>query len=211
MSEDRLPTSPRRRRFTLLDAMVLTGATAGALRLCQKLMAAYDPDFGDPLSVVRNARIKGVFSAPVYVVFWFEIAAPFLLAWGLALAVLRFVPPRPRRSDLNRRPGSMAAMAIAGSVVAMTLGWCLVCLPLIAVGRFVALGAQQSPHYALVFRTVLFGGMGAGQAVAAAWLAIGVSGRWRRSRDWLDRAGFLVGALTVASMPFLLWASLLLF
>ena len=210
MDEPGSITAPRVRRFGLLDAMVLTGATAVPLRFSQKVMAAYDPGFSDPLSVIRNAREHGVFSAPVYILFWFEIAAPFLLAWALALAVLRWMPPRPPRAEIARRAGSVAVTSMAAAVAFLAIGWVVLGLPLIAIGRFVALGATQPPQYNLIFRTILFATIGAGLAVAASWTSLLVGGTRAEGKDWIDRVGTVLGGLALLFVPFHLWAALIL-
>ena len=209
MSDEPWIPPPRMRRFTLLDAMVLIAATAGALRFCHQAMIAYDADFAVPMYVIRNAWQKGVFSAPVHICFWFQIAAPFLLAWSLALTLLRFFPPRPDRSELSRQPGAVAALSITGALAALVIGWVAICLPLIGWGRLVALGAKQPSINILMFRMLLFAGMGAGQAVAGGWLVLALTGRWKPAQDWIDRAGRVVGALAILSTPFLMWASLI--
>ena len=37
-----------------------------------------------------------------------------------------------------------------------------------------------------------------GPAVAGAWITMVVSGRWRRSRDWVEGLGMAIGACWIA-------------
>ncbi len=201
------PAGRRPRRFTILDGLVLTAATAVALRFMQKVMGSYDADFGDPMSVIQNARLRGFWSAPVYLLFWFEIAAPFLLCWGLALAILRFVPPRPGRR--RWRPGSAAVRSVAGSVLAMGAGWGVLVVPL-WTRIFVARGAIQPEMYGLAFRSVVLFMMAAGASVAASWLSLAIDRRCRRSADWIDRLGLVLGVLCLVELPFMMWAGFIL-
>ncbi len=39
------------------------------------------------------------------------------------------------------------------------------------------------------------------RVVAASWLILAVSGRWRREADWIDRAGCILGAMIIGSIP----------
>ena len=41
-------------------------------------------------------------------------------------------------------------------------------------------------------------------AVAAAWLTLALTGRWRPRPDWLDRAGRALGTFWIAIVP-LIW------
>jgi hypothetical protein len=45
----------------------------------------------------------------------------------------------------------------------------------------------------------------AGWAVAASWLTLIMNRRWRPERDWIDRAGRVVGIAWIAPIPFYSW------
>jgi hypothetical protein len=68
--------------------------------------------------------------------------------------------------------------------------------PVPAPGRF-------EPHYRainLVFNVLRLDLYS--PAVAGAWLALALSGRWRPERDWLDRAGRVLGVCWIVA-PFI--------
>jgi hypothetical protein len=44
-----------------------------------------------------------------------------------------------------------------------------------------------------------------GLAVAVAWLMLGIGGRWRPERSWVDRSGRALGALWLMMVPLLYW------
>jgi hypothetical protein len=67
--------------------------------------------------------------------------------------------------------------------------------------------ARAEPHFravSLVFsllRLDLYS-----PAVAGAWLALALSGRWRPERDWLDRAGRALGVCWIVSPLIASWS-----
>jgi hypothetical protein len=164
------------RRFTLFDAMILVAAVAAGLATARACLLQVMPRSNPSFAV----RLTAVFVA---------------LAVTITLIPLRLRRPRPRRP--GRHPGMVASCAVA-----LALGFIL--------------GEQASswlepvptpmraePHYwaiNLVFnllRLDLYS-----LAVAGAWLALVLSGRWRPERDWLDRAGMALGVCWILS-PFL--------
>lgn len=210
------PVDPRRRRFTLIDAMVLVAATTVALAACRGVMAAYrsfhtPPRPVTPGDLVRDMQERGVLFAPFHVLYWSELAAPFLVAWATALALLRHVPPRPPRGRRRRHPGSVAVAVAAGSLgcglvgygllaSAWPLGWTLVSESF--------LGLLYPP----AFRCFMIAMTAGGFAIAGSWLALaGECRRRRRSArpDWIDRAGLALAVAWLAQTPLYLWASLI--
>jgi hypothetical protein len=164
--------------MTLSDAMILVGVTAAGLataRVCLRVMPGSDPAFA--------VRMSAVFVA---------------LALTIALIPLRLRRPRPRRP--GRHPGIVAccavALALALILAEQANSWLKP-----ADGPALAV-----PHYRtinLVFdllRLDLYS-----PAVAGAWLALALSGRWRPERDWFDRAGRALGVCWIVSPFIVLW------
>jgi hypothetical protein len=172
-----MPQSPR--RMTLFDVMILVAATAAGFataRACLNVMPGLRPAFA--------VRMTAVFVA---------------LALTLTLIPLRLRRPRPRR--VGRDPGTVARCAVA-----LALAFILIEMAS-HLSQPVPVRARAEPHYRVInlvfylLRLDLYS-----PAVAGAWLALALSGRWRPARDWLDRAGRVLGVCWVIS-PFLAaWA-----
>jgi hypothetical protein len=83
----------QRRRFTLIDAMILVAATAIGLSLSRVYFLQRPTHF-------RVAAIS-----------------PLLATWTAALLILRARPPRPNRRKLVRQPGMAACCSIAVAIL----------------------------------------------------------------------------------------------
>ena len=90
-----------RRRFTVFDGMILTGAVAiGCWAGIQELVWLLDPHDPEPwLFWTRRARLT------------FIRTAPFGSVVTMALLALRLLPPRPSRRRLACQPGFVACLA----------------------------------------------------------------------------------------------------
>jgi hypothetical protein len=164
------------RRITLFDAMILVAATAAGLATARACLVHVMPRSSPSFAV----RMTAVFVA---------------LAVTITLIPLRLRRPRPRRP--GRHPGMVAscavALALAFILAEQASSWL----------EPVPAPARAEPHYRainLVFnllRLDLYS-----PAVAGAWLALALSGRWRPERDWVDRAGLALGVCWILS-PFL--------
>jgi hypothetical protein len=165
------------RRFTLLDAMILIGATAvgfaGARVALLSLGSFYAFLNPDP--------------------FWFRFYAgamyssAFLTVFSFALLA---VACRGRLANLRRslqQPGTAACAVSAFAVLSLLL----------------AKVFWASAHRTLAFQPASwadFGSWGAhvGGSVAAGWLVLAGCGQWRRASDWIEWAGRGVGAAWIA-------------
>ena len=164
------------RRMTISDAMILVGVTATALATARVCLVQVMPR-SHPAAAVRMTVI---FVA---------------LALTITLIPLRFRRPRSRRP--GRHPGTVAccavAMALAFILAEQASTWL----------KPVPAPARAEPLYRtinLVFnvsRLDLYS-----PAVAGAWLALALSGRWRPGRDWLDWAGLTIGVCWIVA-PFI--------
>jgi hypothetical protein len=99
-----------------------------------------------------------------------EVGLPLLPLSTLAFLLFRLRKPRPPWRDLLRQPGSVGVLAAVLAVfVEVDLRWFEVPIP------------TPMP-------------LNIGLAVAASWLVLGVSGRWRAEPSWVDRLGLVLGA-----------------
>ncbi len=109
---------------------------------------------------------------------------------SLLLLMVRFRQPRPRWRRVWRQPGLLAS---AGAVVGMAIG---------LVGTVASSLAVTTGFYPAGWPSLLGcfrGSLSCGApGVVGAWLALGLSGRWRAERSALDRLGRLVGWLWLA-------------
>lgn len=164
------------RRFTLRDAMILTAAAAASLGLMRMCWPKTKPD--NPLDLVVSSK---------------ALAGVGMLAWTLAFLPLRLIGPR---RPLDRL---MCQLGMAGCCAAS-----LVILIRISVSFLYSIRERaSSPGSTLSYRWFLHFFLYAnsppiGPAVAATWLALILSGRWRPERGWIDRLGFGIGAFWIA-------------
>jgi hypothetical protein len=181
-------TRDDRRRFTLLDVMILVAAAAfGAL--------------GGKLYHQDQARITiGASSIPTgFFEPWpFRVVselAPFLMAATVGLSVLRLIRPRPPWRRLVRQPGTAACLAglyTLASVALFGLLYAVVSRGLLGYTASYSLGSQFYSFCAMF-----------GANVTLVWLTMAALGCWRPERSWIDRAGRTLGAVAI-----LLWLAL---
>ena len=187
-----------RRRFTLFDAGVLVAACAVGLALDRFIIQ----DFGPPEVLVAR-WMSGVISWVVLPLYGLALATPLLQAGTLALIPLGLRGRGGRRRRVLLRPGLMACGAATLAVAVELVGWGILGLLSLA-GVPLSMQWTTGPRFANVF----FGGFPPlGEATAAAWALLALSGRWRAERSWTDRAGRALGAYWIAAIPFYLWIS----
>jgi len=160
-----------RRRFTLLDAMVLVAATAVGIAAAVEFAESARRSFGG--MPPRNLLAR----------YWFDAVSPLLTAWALTLIVLALRPPRARFRRLLSRPGVVVCMASAGAAVLVAIRVTIMVCCMTVKGR--------GDQWIRMFWWNLIPAVAS--AVAMAWLLILLGGRWRRSADWIDAAGRALG------------------
>ena len=173
------PSTPR--KFTLLDAMVLIAATGIALvpvRLYQW----------------ENWHLPERWSASEILYAGLDaniVLVPPALALTAALWLLRMMPPRPRIRRVFRQPGLAA-------------GTTTIVLALAALMSFLIYASiDRGIHFESVNEMNLWTRIGmipmflAGNAVAAVWFVMWLSGTWRSEPSWIDRAGRALGVYWV--------------
>lgn len=164
-------SSPRvrpARRFTVIDAAVLALATASGFVGARACMDQIVEDSGrTPMDPYRSDE-------------WDTGISCVLIAWTVALVVLRLVPPRPPLRRLGRQPGVVAGCAVLLSVA---IGWLRALLPEgIDLDQFALYIPGIFNEHRVVF------------AVAGAWLAQMLCRCWRPEPSWIDRTGRILGA-----------------
>jgi hypothetical protein len=187
----------RRRKFTLLDGIVLIAATAVALvparYLSEGVRERLVPNDWSGASLSRSA------------VCCYFLSLPFLVAWSAALWVLRMRKPRPRSWRLYRQPGTAACTAIVVSVMLRVvrdgfivwdpLGvvanrWARAWLGFFLIGEVA--GVQES--------TLAFG-------VPFVWLILWLGRACRPEPSWIDRAGRVLGVWCIVLSLVFDWGS----
>ena len=166
--------SPRgTRRFTLLDAMVLTAASAVA--------------FG----IVRGVAVRSSTGVPAWGVVLALLIA-WLVAWTPATLALRLRRFRPTVRKLCRTPG-FAATLVASAILALAV-LAIALLGLIRAVRRYPPGAPPGEADPMWWMGVgLHFVVLVGPAIIGAWLVLAITGRRRPSRDWLDTLGRVLG------------------
>lgn len=126
---------------------------------------------------------------------------PIFGGWTLVLPFLGRRPTRGYRSRLMRRPGVTACVsAIAGMILSGMVALLTALSGRVVDGRFNTPPSQWAAIF-VVEHLLVF----AGFAVAVAWAMQAMSGRWKPSTDWDDRAGRCLGVLWIAAGG--LWAT----
>lgn len=191
-----------RRRFRLLDAMVLVASVAVALAVNRALPPDYDAldQVRDPAVDARGIPLPYTYITRTshYLEFGVQLATPHLLTLGLAVVLLGLRRPRPPWPRIARQPGFLAALSasLAGMLLTANTLALRAMPPSILRG-----GSLHSRSFSNQADEV-------GMVVAGAWLAVFVSGNWGRADCWVERLGRLVGigwilaVVAVRAVPF---------
>jgi hypothetical protein len=192
------------RKFTLFDGMVFVAATAVAFASYPRSPLEYFPAFLEQIREAwsRNPSLHGsLFSFLVTLEYIFWLPQMVLAFWTLALVGLRLLPPRPRLRRLARQPGTIASCVASSVLLIVEISLALILLATLRT---------NSPQQHIWFYVMSGDGFRVmtakvGFAVAAAWLTLALSGRWRAEPDWVDRMGRFMGAFWIGLIPFYNW------
>jgi hypothetical protein len=188
------------RKFNLVDGMILVAATGfslscyvlldnavlGGQRYIYGLFARWPSRWNFFMALDRATAVS-------------TILLPLVGGWTLVLPILCLRNSRGSWRRLGRQSGVLASLAaIAGMVLcavvagsAFLLSWWIDGTPL---------PPSRSRGWVILLDRLVFC---TGLSVAAVWLTQAMTGRWRRSADWLDRLGRCVGGLwLVAGLVF---------
>jgi hypothetical protein len=175
--EQQSPGGSSRRRFRLVDGMVLVVVAAvmlSARGLFLWLWANGLPDasYGD-----REVTRLSIGLALV----------------GLSFVLLPFLLARPldRRRLRQGAPGLVVHLVVAVTLAWMLVEWVIRCLVSVLIWK----DTLHNPTLHGLFYIVIQMGMPISIGVAIAWTTLAIVGRWRPDRGWDDRLGRLVGCL----------------
>jgi hypothetical protein len=171
----------RSRRFTIADLMLLICAAALATIMTRDDVASIYLVYRAP----EAQRLYELVEGPT------KCVASALM---LALIPIRLARPRPPWRRLARQPGFVACWAIAA---VLALGLVEGLFRVAFQGGFKQWGGVW-PFHALWELGVVFRGP---FAVAAAWLALALAGRWSPEASWIDRLGRALGLAWVIWLP----------
>jgi hypothetical protein len=181
---DRIPC----RKCTVADLVIIIAATAPAFAVLRTLWP-YAPDLYEAYFTFRQS-INNLLTQCNYAILATSIVA---LSLTIASFVLWFRQPRPTIRYLTRRPGMVACTAAVIVLVIRLINAGTVAGILLHDGRLDAWEIYVAEL------SVIPSEMGCG--VAGAWAVQLLSGRWRCERNWLDRAGRVLGFFWIATIP----------
>jgi hypothetical protein len=177
------------RPFGLTDAMILVVAVAAGLSVNRLNWAGFVDRWRQPIDAHDSIET------------FLALVAPQLAAGTIATLVLRMRNPRPSFRRIAREPGSAACTVALAAFVVIA---CWVGL-ITAMGRSVEFSEHltkagvhtygSAALYPLSGRILVAYGDRIAFAIAGAWLAVCLSGRWRPEPTWLDRLGRTMGWL----------------
>jgi hypothetical protein len=188
-----------RRRFRLLDAMILVAATALGCALVQWTSRVHGSAFSWRSICEGSQGLLGQFPRKDWVTFAAEVAqlgimtsvATMPLVATLALLPIRVIGPRPSLRRLARQPGMMATCAVGVTIA-------FVGLFLVAAAPGAQTGVFTVPDKSAVV-AMLFLPMFAGCALLVSWITLLVSRRWRAEPSWVDRLGRSTGVFWIVA------------
>jgi hypothetical protein len=166
------------RPFRLVDAMILTAATAVGFAGARWLAGGLGP-LGIELWRGCLASWTGAFQSLVM------LGWPLPAAWSAALIPIRLIAPRPPRRRWAARPGMAAACSttLAGAVLAAAA---FIPPAVSEGGQGMRVGGDYTALWTLAVAPSV------GLAILASWATLAAGGRWRPEPTWIDRLGRLV-------------------
>jgi hypothetical protein len=172
------------RRFTLLDAMILTGLIALALM------------------PFKSADFSIYFSAEAWRDGWafllgdilMTVVPSSLIILSPGALFLRLLPPRPGRQILMTQPGMVASFATS-----------------MVIGVILFIDLFISNHLSLSERLLEFFHIenimviqvmvhSIPLSIASGWMTLAIGGRWQTDRSWIDRFGIGLGVAWIGTI-----------
>jgi len=179
----------KRRKFTLIDAIVLIAATAIGL---VPIRYAYASGFFSVSAEVSAYEWYWLFAVGSY-----PVVVPILVAWSFALCALRLLQPRPRLRRLFRQPGMAATSAILLTLLLTVLKLCGSC----GLNNLIYDQIIKTSDERIVFETLYVVTSTQLSAlcdtVLAIWMVLSLARFWRPEPSWIDRAGRALGILSL--------------
>jgi hypothetical protein len=172
---------PPCRPFSLLDAMILVAAVAVGFGGTRMLGWGVTPDSG-PASPLYWSLAHGSIDIAV-------ACLPSLMALTLTFFVIRLRGPRPSLRRVARQPGTVACCAV---VLTMTVYVGQILMMALSFGRIAGVVEPVADFVKNHARAEIWT-IHAGFAIAGAWLAQVLLGRWSPRACWIDRFGRALG------------------
>jgi hypothetical protein len=170
------------RKFRVSDAMILVAAFALGWVLARGPTASYRHFWYEGRPTTFVVKLCVAFMTDIVLTY------PWAATAGIAIVILRLLPPRPPLRRVLRLPGSVACLVAS------------LCLPF-ALGHLARELYQPwttiDPDLAQRWFWRNYAQKCA-MAVLGAWLALALIGRWQAERDWIDRAGRAVGVYWIS-------------
>lgn len=167
------------RPFTILDGMILIGATAVGLAVIQALGTDQVTNLNRTYPALHWLGV-GTMRAVEF--------SPIPATWSLALLGMTLRGTRPRLRRLARCPGFVASGAV---VVTLVLG-----MPILAPVT-AGLGLVRN-RFGMIETMELVFGLQVGIGVATSWMLLKLGGLWRVEPHWRERAGHVLGCFWIA-------------
>jgi hypothetical protein len=166
---------PVKRRFGLLDVMILVAAMAVSLAASRYLASRTNQRWyvGQPRRLIHIVH---------------DHIGLLLFSLSSACLLIRLRPPRPARRRLWCQPGFAACAAVVLGVVIQ------------AMNAVIFIHARLGGHGLFDMQVWWRSWPFSGPAVAGAWLALIVAGCWRAERSGIDRLGRVLGACWLVEM-----------
>jgi hypothetical protein len=179
------PTS-RRRVPTILDGIILIAASAVGLALARagSLSLGWGTHPGSISRLADGTRL----------------ASCLVLAWTVAFLPIRSRAPRPPWREVLRQPGAVACCAACLSVVIGAIA----VIPLV-----VSALSKTAPFLVQNIAVSVLSNQNIAHSVAAAWMALALSGVGRGDGGWVDRMGMALGTFWLLALAFLASLALL--
>lgn len=172
IEESEIQRDEPRRRFTILDGLVMIVPLAVAFELARPFVKEFLHDLLTPDGTPRWFRWSGLAIG---------VASRFVAMGMVGLLVARLLPPRRAVRRISHEPGVVACVA---AVAAMAAGGVLVLS--MAMFRRESISSADSTYWPFVEARIV-------PAVVAAWIIQAWVGRWRPERNWIDRVGRALG------------------
>jgi hypothetical protein len=176
---------PERRRLTLFDLGFLVAASGLAMAAMGWLYL--DVRWSNLSETWRWTLKEYGIAHGILAILAGEVAylMPSILALCICLLALRLRHPRPRRwRRIWSQPGMLACAVII--LVAIES------LAIFTLQHSAALGSRTLPVF-----TEMWPVEQTGTAIVIVWATLGLTGRWRPERSWIDRAGRGIALLVV--------------
>jgi hypothetical protein len=194
---DKPPDLPRlRRRFRLVDLLVLVAASAFSLWLYRVCVASQMRSPALSHTVQAFSQSRGRF---LHWIDWlFAIGFTVVVPGGLALLWLGLLKRRSPLRERFREPGLLACL-----IASIIVGYSVFDEELSGLIHFKILPYRflESSTDWLLPRMAWSGDL-VPTGVAACWFTLWIAGIWGRSSDWVEKAGRVLGAFWVLSWMF---------